>query len=99
MKRFGKGGRKSGLVPIYLGDDLTDEDAFRVIEAYGEGVSVFVGEPEHESAARYFLRSPEEVGEFLSTLLDQADELCKESRSDEETGREPGALEIEVAHD
>ena len=72
MKRYGKGGRRSGLMPIYLGDDLTDFDGFRVIEDYGTGISVFVGEEVQGSNARYFLRSPDEVNLFLSKLLEQA---------------------------
>jgi trehalose-phosphatase len=72
MKRYGKGGRKSGLLSIYLGDDLTDEDGFRVIENYGNGLSVLVGEKGQHSAARYFLKSPAEVAAFLEILLEQA---------------------------
>ncbi len=72
MKKYGKGGRKSGLLPMYLGDDLTDEDGFRVIEGYGAGLSVFVGEPGQRSTARYFLKSPAEVATFLDILLEQA---------------------------
>lgn len=72
MKKYGKGGRKSGLVPLYLGDDLTDEDGFRAIEAYGMGISVFVGEAGERSNARYCLKSPAEVFVFLKMLLDQA---------------------------
>jgi len=78
MRRYGKGGWKSGLVPIYLGDDLTDEDGFRVVEAYGNGISVFVGEPNRESTARYFLRSPEEVAVFLESLLGEAKQITRE---------------------
>lgn len=70
MKRCGKGGRKSGLLPIYLGDDLTDEDAFRAIKDYGIGISVSVGDAIQDTAARYFLKSPAEVAEFLSLLLE-----------------------------
>ncbi len=72
MKKYGKGGRKSGLLPMYFGDDLTDEDGFRVIEGYGAGLSVFVGEPGQRSTARYFLKSPAEVATFLDILLEQA---------------------------
>ena len=72
MKRFGKGGRHSGLLPIYLGDDLTDEDGFQVIEKYGRGVTVHIGEFPNNSSARYFLRSPDEVGMFMSKLLNSA---------------------------
>lgn len=72
MKRYGKGGRRSGLLPLYFGDDLTDEDGFKVIENYGNGISVFVGEPNRYTVARYFLRSPAEVAVFLGTLLGEA---------------------------
>ncbi len=72
MKKYGKGGRKSGLLPMYFGDDMTDEDGFKVIEDYGSGISVFVGESSQPSAARYFLKSPAEVATFLGILLEQA---------------------------
>ncbi len=72
MKRFGKGGRKSGLLPMYFGDDLTDEEGFKVINGYGVGISVFVGEESQQSAAHYFLKSPAEITKFLDLLLEQA---------------------------
>ena len=52
-----------GLLPIYLGDDKTDEDAFRVLK--GQGISVFIGARRFPSEADFFLRNPEEVQEFL----------------------------------
>jgi trehalose 6-phosphate phosphatase len=70
MKKYGKGGRNSGLLPIYLGDDLTDEDAFKTIEKYGYGITVYIGKPSSDSAARYFLDSPDEVRSFLGKLVD-----------------------------
>lgn len=72
MKKYGKGGRKSGLVPLYFGDDTTDEDGFKVIEAYGDGISVFIGVPNPHGSARYFLKSPAEMTEFLALLLKQS---------------------------
>jgi len=65
-------GQKSGTLPIYLGDDLSDEDGFKAIESYGGGISVFVGERDHATSARYFLESPHEVAKFLSLLLEEA---------------------------
>jgi trehalose 6-phosphate phosphatase len=70
MKKFGKGGRNSGLLPIYMGDDLTDEDGFKVIEKYGAGITVYIGLQPENSSARYFLRAPDEVVTFMSRLLD-----------------------------
>ena len=52
-----------GLLPIYLGDDQTDEDAFRVLK--GQGISVFIGPGTLPSEADFFLQNPDEVQEFL----------------------------------
>jgi trehalose 6-phosphate phosphatase len=68
MKRYGKGGRQSGLLPIYLGDDLTDEDGFKIIERYGNGISVHVGGINPASAAHYYVDSPRDVYRFLDML-------------------------------
>jgi len=59
-------------VPIYLGDDQTDEEAFQAVNRLG-GVSVRVGRPSRRTAATYRLSHPREVygwlvelGEFLT---------------------------------
>jgi trehalose 6-phosphate phosphatase len=80
MKRYGKGGRHSGLLVIYLGDDRTDEDGFKVVEKYGNGITVFVGENLSNTSARYLLSSTDEVRRFLIKLLDntQKDKLCEQ---------------------
>jgi trehalose 6-phosphate phosphatase len=70
MKRYGKGGRRSGLLPIYIGDDLTDEDGFKVIDRYGEGISIHIGDQSKDSAAKYYLNSSDEVPLFLNELLE-----------------------------
>jgi trehalose-phosphatase len=57
-----------GRLPIYLGDDQTDEDAFRVLK--GKGISVFIGPAGLPSEADFFLRDPDEVHEFLSRCLE-----------------------------
>jgi trehalose 6-phosphate phosphatase len=55
-----------GTLPIYLGDDTTDESAFAALPA---GLTVRVGIP-GRTRARFELRNPREVGEFLHRLED-----------------------------
>ncbi len=57
------------LLTIYMGDDLPDEDAFRVIHR-PEGWSIFIGPENPSSKAEYYLNSPKEVETFLSRLLE-----------------------------
>jgi trehalose-phosphatase len=52
-----------GLLPIYLGDDQTDVDGFRVLK--GRGISVFVGPVTLPTEADFFLENSDEVQEFL----------------------------------
>ena len=55
-------------VPLYLGDDLTDEDAFRAVEKHGIGI--LVAEEPRPTAASYCLRDPGEVRRFLEWLVE-----------------------------
>lgn len=57
------------VLPIYLGDDLTDEDAFEVLRE--RGVGVVVRDEPRPTAACYALDSTEEVGSFLALLATQ----------------------------
>jgi alpha,alpha-trehalase len=54
------------VLPLYVGDDVTDEDAFRALA--GRGLGVLVSEGRRISAARYALRDPDEVRRFLDVL-------------------------------
>lgn len=54
------------MFPIYIGDDRTDEDAFRVLA--GRGLSIRVGRSVR-TGARYFIRSHNEVGGILAGIL------------------------------
>jgi trehalose-phosphatase len=58
-----KGGNVS---PIYIGDDSTDEDAFRALEQ--RGVGILVSEQSQPTAAKYSLKDPAEVEYFLRAL-------------------------------
>ena len=57
------------VLPIYLGDDLTDEDAFEVLRE--RGVGIVVRDEPRPTAARYALDSTAEVGSFLALLATQ----------------------------
>ena len=57
------------LPTIYLGDDTTDEDVFRIIHR-PEGWGIFIGPDNPSSKADYFLSSTSEVMVFLSRLLE-----------------------------
>ena len=54
------------VLPIYIGDDTTDEDAFRAIR-YG-GIGIVVMEKPRPTLARYFLKDPQAVQDFLEAL-------------------------------
>ncbi|HEX2164317.1 MAG TPA: trehalose-phosphatase [Thermoanaerobaculia bacterium] len=61
-------------LPVYLGDDVTDEDAFRALaERPGGGVGVRVADEPADSAAQYSLASPAEVPELLDRIADAVD--------------------------
>ena len=55
------------ILPIYVGDDATDEDAFKTLK--NDGLTVFVGNP-RKSDAQYCLKGTKEVFEFLKSLSD-----------------------------
>ena len=57
---------------LFLGDDRTDEDAFRVLAGEDCGV-VVAAEPPAGTAAGAYLASPREVIAFLAGLLPDAD--------------------------
>jgi trehalose-phosphatase len=64
----------SAPVPLYLGDDRTDETVFRSLR--GRGLCIYVGRPGsgkdealEDSAARYYLDDPAAVRKFLRELL------------------------------
>lgn len=57
------------VLPIYVGDDRTDEDAFKVLREGNKGYGILVSSVPKESNAYYSLRDPSEVMEFLRSLV------------------------------
>lgn len=57
------------VLPIYVGDDRTDEDAFRVLREGNRGYGILVSRVPKESHAFYSLKDPAEVMEFLKALV------------------------------
>lgn len=51
---------------IYLGDDRTDEDAFRALRK--KGITVRVGGPKKNSLAKFYLKDSKAVLKFLKSL-------------------------------
>jgi alpha,alpha-trehalase len=63
----------SALMPLYIGDDVTDEDAFRELRSDGIGILV-ADDIDGETSARYRLRDPNEVQQFLNRLAENYEE-------------------------
>jgi trehalose 6-phosphate phosphatase len=56
---------RDALFVLYIGDDLTDEDAFQTIR---EGIGILVGDHGERTAAHCHLEDVDEVNEFLTLL-------------------------------
>jgi trehalose-phosphatase len=56
---------RSSFLPIYVGDDTTDESAFALLD---RGITVKVGTSNRDTRARYWLASPTEVRGFIERL-------------------------------
>jgi trehalose-phosphatase len=98
--RGGERGASVEYVPIYIGDDETDEDAFRALaerpggleDPSGSnrgGIGVLVAEEERETAASYRLRDPDEVRELLVRLADLPEPKSDPSDTNARTNGEP----------
>ncbi|MGZ3666500.1 MAG: trehalose-phosphatase, partial [Ktedonobacterales bacterium] len=93
---------RDDVIPLYLGDDITDEDAFRALA--GRGIGIFVGnadDPEvagRTTAADYVLNTIGQVEEFLNRLA--ALYSTKEGKSTLPGGEsEPNPKEWTLAYD
>mgnify|MGYP006286323549 FL=1 len=63
-------------IPLFIGDDVTDEDAFKALA--DDGIGILVGEHSQLSAATYHLENVGQVDAFLEELV--ANELISISQ-------------------
>jgi trehalose 6-phosphate phosphatase len=56
------------VLPVYIGDDVTDEDAFKTL--HNKGLSILVGSHDQLTAARYKLSDVDEVSALLNKLYE-----------------------------
>ncbi|KJS01318.1 MAG: beta-phosphoglucomutase [Desulfobulbaceae bacterium BRH_c16a] len=61
----------SQITPLYIGDDTTDEDAFRSIG--DRGITILVSDRPRPTSARFILRDSSEVTTFLEKLAELAE--------------------------
>ncbi|MBA0643468.1 hypothetical protein Goklo_027761 [Gossypium klotzschianum] len=58
------------VFPVYIGDDRTDEDAFKILRDRGQGFGILVSKFPKDTNASYSLQEPDEVMDFLRRLIE-----------------------------
>ena len=61
-------GSGDNVLPIYIGDDTTDEDAFRVLK--NKGFGILVADPPRDTEAKYVIKNTEEVKKVLEFFIE-----------------------------
>jgi alpha,alpha-trehalase len=64
------GVEREAVLPLYIGDDMTDEDAFMSLRDIGVGIVVTEAGAPRATAARYALANTEAVRAFLTALAE-----------------------------
>ncbi|MDZ7704694.1 MAG: trehalose-phosphatase [Trueperaceae bacterium] len=62
---------RADVVPVYIGDDVTDEDAFAALK--GDGIGIRVGSPDAPTSADYLFEDPDALEQFFGRLLGRLD--------------------------
>jgi trehalose-phosphatase len=60
---------RSDILPMYIGDDITDEDAFKALAGRGIGIVLHDRNEPRSTAAQYALEDPDEVRQFLRKVM------------------------------
>lgn len=68
LDTLGFSNSSTDVLPFYIGDDRTDEDAFKVIRSRGQGYPIIVSSIPKDTRALYSLHDPGEVLSFLVEL-------------------------------
>jgi trehalose 6-phosphate phosphatase len=58
---------RNNIMPVFIGDDITDEDAFKTLQ--DEGIGILVGGHGQQTAAKYALKNVFQVREFFERLI------------------------------
>lgn len=69
---------RSEVLPIYIGDDITDEDAFRAL--VNNGLGILVGDHGQPTNAHYRLENVNEVKQFLNGIITLLEKPTHESQ-------------------
>ncbi|XP_062219839.1 probable trehalose-phosphate phosphatase 1 [Phragmites australis] len=76
------------VIPIYIGDDRTDEDAFKVLRERNCGHGILVSQVPKDTEAFYSLRDPSEVMEFLNSLVRwKKHSLCRNRKKNDDESK------------
>jgi trehalose 6-phosphate phosphatase len=67
LKALKLSGQKD-IIPLFIGDDMTDEDAFKTLQ--DKGIGILVGGHGKKTAATYALKNVFQVNEFFKKLIE-----------------------------
>ncbi len=59
---------KDHVAPVFIGDDVTDEDAFKILQ--DKGIGIMVGSHGQKTYATYSLKNVFQVREFFNNLIE-----------------------------